>query len=260
MKISIVTISYNNIEDLQKTCNSIDEQSIAPYEHIIIDGSTVNDISNWLNSIAKKPYRTFYCEKDNGIADAFNKGINKSSGEIIQLLNAGDSFFDNNALSIVQNKLNKNNKINWLHGKYEYFRGSHWVIIGKKYNKNLLYRGMRSICHQTMFVKKEVYDEFGLYDQKLKIGMDYDFICRISNISAEFINDPLIKMKPDGISNTNYLESLKEMSSIYKKHNGFSILHHLWKIRLILLYYLMNTKFGKFLFKLKYKIKLSIIV
>ena len=253
MKISIITICYNNLKDLQETCLSVDLQNESPFEHIVIDGSNNDEISSWLNTYSQKSYRTFLSEKDHGIADAFNKGIKRSKGDIIQLLNSGDVFYDENVLDRVKEEFEKNDKIDWVHGKYQYYRSSHWIIIGKPFKENLLYRGMRSICHQTMFVKKEIYDKYGLYDINIHIAMDYDFLCRISKTKATFINYPLIKMKPEGVSNLNYLTSLDEMSKIYKKYKGNSFLHQFWKTRLKLIHYMLKSTIGKFLYNIKHK-------
>jgi glycosyltransferase involved in cell wall biosynthesis len=257
MKISIITICYNNLKDLQETCLSIDLQNESPFEHIVIDGSNNDEISNWLKTKPQQSYRTSISEKDHGIADAFNKGIKKSKGDIIQLLNSGDVFYNEKALGMVRMEFEKNNKTEWVHGKYEYYRSSNWIIIGKPFKENLLYRGMRSICHQTMFVKKEIYDKYGLYDTNISIAMDYDFICRISRTKAIFIDYPLIKMKPEGISNLNYIASLNEISKIYKKYKGHSFLHLLWKIRLKLIYYILKCDLGKILYNIKHKLGLE---
>ena len=96
--ISIVTICFNNKEDLLKTCASIDNQALLPFEHIVIDGSTKMDIKDWLIANQQPNYRSFVCEPDKGIADAFNKGILKTTGEIILLLNAGDTLYDTSVL------------------------------------------------------------------------------------------------------------------------------------------------------------------
>ena len=78
-QLSVITISFNNLKELQQTCNSVDSQSIPPHEHYIIDGSSNDEISVWLNNSSQPEYRKWICEKDKGISDAFNKGINLAS-------------------------------------------------------------------------------------------------------------------------------------------------------------------------------------
>jgi hypothetical protein len=133
----------------------------------------------------------------------------------------------------------------------QYRRKNEWIILGKPFDPEKLYRGMRSICHQTMFVKKELHNKFGLYDTSLKIGMDYDFLCRIAHESFSFHKEIFICMYPDGVSTTDYLAGVKDIAVVYKKYFGNSIKLYLWQFRLKILYYLLNTKTGKFLFKIK---------
>ncbi|HQW85272.1 MAG TPA: glycosyltransferase, partial [Ferruginibacter sp.] len=179
--ISVITICFNNLQEMITTCNSVDIQAELPFEHIIIDGSTKPDIKNYLQQNHQPAYRNWISENDNGIADAFNKGINKSKGDIVVMLNAGDSFYNEYAIGTVTKLFNENPAIKWLHGKYQLHRGNQMVIIGKPFEKGKLYRGMRSVCHQSMFVKKELHQQYGMYDVSEKIGMDYDFLCRIAN-------------------------------------------------------------------------------
>ena len=78
MTISIITICYNNLQELLTTLASVDRQSVTPYEHWIIDGSSDNEIKNYLQINIQPTYRKWISEKDNGIADAFNKGLPKN--------------------------------------------------------------------------------------------------------------------------------------------------------------------------------------
>lgn len=257
MNISIITICYNNLEELKKTMYSVDQQIFLPCEHFIVDGSTNSMINNYLSQIQLPFYREWKTESDKGIADAMNKGIRESKGNIILILNAGDELYDESVLKKINTTFEKNSNIQWLHGKYMIQRSGHWIIIGKPFDKKKLYRGMRSVCHQTMYVRKELYDKYGLYDENERIAMDYDFVCRICKEKNFFLSIPLAKFAPQGISTIKYIESLKSGKRIYTKYFGFSIKLLLWQIRLKILYYLLQTKFGKTLFKLKKKMKLE---
>ena len=256
-KISIITICFNNLDEMLATCQSVDNQKLKPFEHLVIDGSTNPEIRNHLQQNPQPPYRKWISEPDKGIADAFNKGVNMTTGDIVVMLNSGDTFFDENALSIVTDAFEKNPSIKWLHGKYQLIRGDQRVVIGKPYEKAKLYRGMRSICHQTMFVKKELHDKYGLYNTEEKIGMDYDFLCRIANEPFVFLNEVLVNFAPAGTSSVQYLQSLKDAKRIYEKHFGKSFWLWLWQIRLKFLYYLLRSPIGKFLYKIKTRLKLE---
>lgn len=257
LSITIITICYNNPEDVQLTCASVDAQILKPLEHIIINGSTKDDIKEWEQSTAQPAYRRFIHERDKGISDAFNKGILQSKGDLIVLLNSADEFENPNVLEIVTTEFDKDPELKWLHGKYKFNRGGIWVTLGKTYEKTLLYRGMRAICHQTMFVKKELYDQYGLYDTDLKLAMDFDFLVRIRKEKFVFLEEMMVKFAPGGTSAINVNKGLNENTLIIDKHLGYSFKHRLWRTRIMILSALLSSEFGKILYKLKVKMKLE---
>jgi glycosyltransferase involved in cell wall biosynthesis len=256
-RISVITICFNNPEDVINTCKSVDIQGEKPFEHLIIDGSSSPTIKNYLESNSQPSYRRWIAEKDDGISDAFNKGVLNAKGDIVVMLNSGDTFYNDDALSVASAEFERDKSLQWLHSKYELHRGDQWIIIGKPFERSKMYRGMRSICHQTMFVKKALHDKYGLYDKQLKISMDYDFLLRIANEKFLFIEPPLIKFAPAGTSSINYSISLAEIKKTYRKYYGDSIFLEIWQLRLKTLHYLLDTKIGKLLFKVKTGLKLE---
>ena len=256
--ISIITICFNNLNELRSTCSSVDSQIQLPFEHIIIDGSTTKDILLFLENNPSPPtYRKWLCERDKGIADAFNKGINMAKGDIVVMLNSGDTFYDNSIIQTATEAFNNNPSIEWLHGKYKIFRANKWVIIGKPFEASKVYRGMRSLCHQTMFVRKHLHDKFGLYSSTYKIAMDYDFVLRIANEKVLFINKPLVSFQPEGVSSNNYLAALQEGKKAFESRIGKSFLLIIWQLRLKVLYYILKSPVGKTLYALKVWLKLE---
>ena len=256
-KISIITICYNNPEELKLTCQLADRQTVLPFEHWIIDGSTAPDIKNYLETTAQPAYRKWICERDNGIADAFNKGVLRSTGEICNMLNAADYYFDDTVLKMVSEAFEAHSEISWLHGKYQLQRGGQWVVIGKPFEKEKLYRGMRSLSHQSMFIKRELHDRYGLYDTTLRNAMDYDFVCRIAAEPVLFIEKPLVVFAPGGTTDTNYLKAMDEGKKVYRKHFGNSLKLILWQWRLKLLYALISSPVGSSLYKIKVWLRLE---
>ena len=107
MKLSIITICFNNLQELIKTCESIDCQIEKPFEHIIINGSTNDQVKDWFGIQNGNNYRRIVNERDAGISDAFNKGIIMAKGEVLHLLNSGDIYYDQNVTQIVAKKLCK---------------------------------------------------------------------------------------------------------------------------------------------------------
>ena len=252
-RISIITICFNNLAELQQTCATVDMQALKPYEHIIIDGSSKPDIKHYLENNPQPPYRKWICERDNGISDAFNKGILKATGEITNLLNSGDKLYDDTVLGKVTAAFQKDPSIMWCHGKLNLLRGGIWVAIGKPFERDKLYRGMRGTLHPTMYVRRELYDKHGLFDTRLKMAMDYDFLCRIAGEPFAFINYPLATFDPTGISSNRYVDAMKESYAQYRKYYGPSLKQTLWGWRLTAMHHLLESPLGKMLYKIKVK-------
>jgi glycosyltransferase involved in cell wall biosynthesis len=254
--ITIITICFNNPQDLITTCQSVDVQQGGVFEHLIIDGSSKPDIKNHLEQNPQPSHRRWICERDNGIADAFNKGIANAKGDIIVMMNAGDTFFSDDCLAAVNNTFIQHPEARWLHGKFRMERGGQQVILGKPFDKNKLYRGMRSVCHQTMYLRKELYEKYGPYSSE-KIAMDYDYLCRIAGETNLFIPKVLAGFAPAGVSSTNYLQSLRDNRRIYEKYYGKSFILRLWQVRLKILYHLLSSPIGNFLYRIKKGLRLE---
>lgn len=255
--ISVITICFNNPGDLKRTCESVDKQTLSPFEHIIVNGSTSKDIENWAETEEQPGYRKFIHERDKGISDAFNKGILASRGAVIVLLNSADTFADEQVLALATKTFQTHPGIAWLHGKYRFQRGGVWITLGKPHDPALIYRGMRAICHQTMFVRRALYDRYGLYDTDLKLAMDFDFLVRIRKEPFLFLNELMVVFAPGGASAVNVRKGLDENTHSIKKYLGFSWKHYLWKLRILILSTLLNSRLGKLLYRVKVWLKLE---
>lgn len=252
--ISVITICFNNLADLQKTCASIDMQTYLPDEHWVINGSTTDEIAQWLSETPQPAYRKWVNERDKGISDAFNKGIGKANSEITHLLHAGDRYASNDVLATVHRFFEEHPGVQWISGNMQLIRAGKPAIVGKPFEKEKLYRGMRSVSHPTWFVKKEVYGRIGTFNKEYKIGMDYDLMCRIANEPYSYLDKTIAVFDDTGISSTNYLRSLEESRKIYESYFGPSFKLALWQLRLKMLHHLLQTSLGKGLFGLKKKL------
>lgn len=251
--ISVITICFNNLADLQRTCASVDMQLSKPAEHWIINGSTGADIADWLNGTVQPAYRKWINEPDNGISDAFNKGIGVAGSAITHLLNAGDTYAAPDVLETVVKVFDKDPAVQWISGNIQVMRGGQLTIVGKPFDRQKLYRGMRSVSHPTWFVKKAVYGRIGSFSEEYKIAMDYDLMCRIAGEPYAYVDKLLVIFDDTGISSANYLRSLEETKKVYQSHFGSSLLLDLWQLRLKTLHYLLQTRLGKWLFGIKKK-------
>jgi glycosyltransferase involved in cell wall biosynthesis len=226
MKISIITIVLNDETNIAKTIQSIINQKNKNIEYIIIDGKSKDNTIPIINQY-KKHIDIFISEKDNGISDAFNKGIEVSTGDIIGFINSGD-FLEDSSIYTIYNEFKKNN-IDILYGKTQYWQNNKKMYTYRANHKYL--KQFMSINHPSVFVKKDIYNKYGLFDKSYKYAMDYELMLRfyINNANFKYINKTLSNMSLGGISDKNWEKTYKESYLIRKKY----IQNHLLYIKYI---------------------------
>tara|TARA_A100001015_G_scaffold320786_1_gene448487 strand:- start:33 stop:557 length:525 start_codon:yes stop_codon:yes gene_type:complete len=172
IKISLITVCLNSEKTISKTLNSLYSQKYQNIEHIIIDGGSSDSTMEIINNL-KKPFTKIISEPDKGIYDALNKGIEFSSGEIIGILHSDDHYFDENVISKVVENFN---------GQYIDSLITN-VFFEDKRNKDFFYRRIFASrfepwkmrfglmpAHPGIFLKKNVYEKFGLYSTEYLIA------------------------------------------------------------------------------------------
>ena len=162
MLISIITPTFNSASSIQETVKSVISQTYGNFEHIIIDNqskdNTLDLIKNVYKNAGIEEKLKIITERDNGIADAFNKGIANSSGEIIGILNSDDIFYDASILSLINSTLSQPGKL-IAHGNI--FFEDH--VFGSNFRFPLRDRILGiGFNHPGMFVNKKVYKRTGL--------------------------------------------------------------------------------------------------
>jgi glycosyltransferase len=213
-KISIITVSFNSQSTIKHTIKSVDSQDYLNKEFLLIDGSS-NDWTLDIVSFLKDKINYFVSEKDNGIYDAMNKGIKASSGDIIGILNSDDFYSSNQVLSKVA-KIFEESDCDCLYGDLVYVdKGDARNIVRYWKSGNFSKKKLRMgwmLPHPTFFVKKEIYEKYGLYNLKLKTAADYEMILRLlhkDNIKVEYLPEILIKMRIGGESNSSFINRIK---------------------------------------------------
>ena len=178
--ISVVTVVYNGEQFLEETILSVINQSYDNVEYIIIDGRSTDGTLNIIKKYEEK-IDYWVSEKDSGIYDAMNKGISQCSGEIIGIVNADDFIYKDSLKKIVQ--IFENKEVMYTYGQVDLITED-----GKKFDtaksigvENLKYKLFKHMpfLHPTMFVRKKVYKELGLYSLQYKLSADYDFALRV---------------------------------------------------------------------------------
>ena len=214
LKISIITVSFNSQNTLRRTIESVLSQDYNNIEFILIDGAstdwTLDIISNYKDSID-----FFVSESDKGIYDAMNKGILAATGDIIGILNSDDFYSDNSILNKVVSKFNECS-CDAVYGDLMYVKYSDASKVFRywksgSFSLKKIRRGWM-LPHPTFFVKKSVYDKYGLYSTKLRSASDYDMILRLlykHNLNVEYIPQVLVKMRAGGQSNANFINRFR---------------------------------------------------
>ncbi len=201
MKLSIITINLNNSDGLFKTVNSVINQSCKEFEYIIIDGGSVDSsrqiIEKYLPSI-----HYWSSEPDDGIYPAMNKGIIKSAGEYCLFLNSGDYFVDRN---VVSDFYGKQFHADIIAGTVNYVNGPPTRKYIQPNPEDLTYDFFvkDSLMHQATFIKRALFERFGLYKPEYRIVSDWEFFFRvllIHNCTYEVFNRAISNIDMQGIS------------------------------------------------------------
>ncbi|MDP4286107.1 MAG: glycosyltransferase family 2 protein [Bacteroidota bacterium] len=200
-KLSIITINLNNAAGLQRTMESVFEQTFTDYEYIIIDGGSTDGSKELIEEHQNK-LGYWVSEKDGGIFNAQNKGILKSDGKYLLFLNSGDNFYDENILKYVNSFLDSTGIV---YGDILVKEpDKSWV---KKYNEQISfdYFTKDTLPHQASFIKKSLFKMIGLYDETLQISSDWKFfleaICKY-NVTSKYLDKVIVEYDYSGISST----------------------------------------------------------
>ena len=172
MKLSIITVNLNNKEGLKRTIDSVVAQTFRDFEWLLIDGGST-DGSRELIEDNQHNFSYWCSEKDKGIYNAQNKGIQRSKGEYVLLLNSGDYFADANVLTEV---VGCNVQSDFILGNiivHEDGDDYIWDIKEEALTARQFYYG--TLPHPGTFIKRVMFDRFGLYDETWKICSDWKF-------------------------------------------------------------------------------------
>jgi len=178
--ISIITVVYNGEKHLEETIQSVINQTYDNIEYIIIDGGSTDGTLD----IIKKYEDRIDCwvsERDGGIYDAMNKGIGLCKGEIVGIVNADDYIYHETLEKVSSSFEDK--EIMFVYAKLDLLSedGNFFKTIdsiGKEHIKYRIFKHM-PFLHPTMFVKKSVYTQIGLFDTKYKLSAEYDFTLKL---------------------------------------------------------------------------------
>lgn len=219
--LSVVTVVYNNAQDIERTMLSVLTQTYPHIEYIIIDGKstdgTLKIIHRYKDQVAK-----IISEKDDGIYDAMNKGLAAVSGDYVVFMNSGDEFYDQDT---VQKVFESEAGADIYYGETEMIDGEGNSLGQRRHTapaaftwKDFKY-GM-SISHQAIYVRRSIAEP---YDYRYKLSADIDWIIRAAKKANKIVNvnQYVAKYLVGGMSKAKHRQSLTERFDIMKRYYGF---------------------------------------
>lgn len=208
MKISLITVTYNSAATLEQTIQSVLSQTYPNIEYIVVDGvstdETLQIIEKYKHKISK-----FVSEKDKGLYDAINKGIDLASGNIIGILHSDDFYIDNHVIEKYA-ALFSNSACDAAYSDLYYVDKTNTDKIIRKwksgnYKRNAFINGWMP-PHPTFFVKKDCYQKFGKFNLQFHSAADYELMLRFIHkhkIKLSYLPEYTVKMRMGGKSNAS---------------------------------------------------------
>ncbi len=249
MKITIITATFNSQRYLSQCLQSVADQDYANIEHIVVDGGSTDgtkEIIKTFSTVSK-----YISERDMGIYDALNKGINLASGDVIGFVHSDDMLASNDIVSKIASIFEKDHNlslppleyasskrrrneevVDGVYGNLEFVdpEDTKKVVrtwISAPFDRKQVRHGWMP-PHPTLFLRREVYEKYGLFDISFKIAGDYDFMLRLMLdyfIELSYLPEILIKMRKGGVSTGNvkllYIKSKEDIRAL--RNNGFRL-------------------------------------
>ncbi len=221
--VSLITVSYNSEKTIKDTIESIYNQTYENIEYIVVDGlsrdRTVSIAKNYETKFLDKGYKfKIISEKDKGLYDAMNKGINMAEGKIIGILNSDDFYINEFVIDKVVNKM-CSERADCLCADLLYVDELDTNKVVRKWKtKKGDFRLGWNPPHPTTFITKSIYEKFGLYKVDYKISSDYDLLYRIihkGKCKVTFLPEYIVKMRSGGRSTSGLKSNIIASREIY---------------------------------------------
>ncbi len=189
MKLSIITINYNNAEGLRQTLQSVNAQTCKAFEHIVVDGASTDESVEIIKQMTDDSVnRRWISDPDSGIYNAMNKGIRMASGEYIQILNSGDCLADEKVTECMLQALERAENPSIFYGNMikcfsdgrrvcdKCFMGNDITFLG-------FYTG--TLNHSPAYIRRDLFEKYGYYDEDLRIVSDWKWYLEAIILGAE---------------------------------------------------------------------------
>lgn len=217
MKISIITITFNSEATLEETIQSVISQGYDDIEYIIVDGASKDGTLDIVNKY-RDYITTFISEPDEGICDAFNKGINAATGDIIGIINSDDMLVPG-ALKCISLNIKPDTDVFYGDG-LRLFSDGHTELYKAKDLK--LLKQQMALVHPSTFVRKSAYVKHGLFDPNYRVCMDRELLLRmfVNKAKFQYYNQVLSVYRMGGMSDKTFFTTVKRERELISRIYG----------------------------------------
>lgn len=205
-KVSVLTVVLNREEVIERCIDSVAKQTYGDIEHVIVDGVSTDNTTSLIKKLLKSSDSiVFESSPDKGIYNALNKAIKLSSGSIICVLHSDDIFEDKHVIQRMVDKFYSSPSLDLIYADVVFFKNNTTNIVrkysSKIFSKDRIRNGIIP-AHTSCFIKRSVYERYGLYDENYRIAGDFEFFARIfkHKINALYCQKVLIRMSVGGLS------------------------------------------------------------
>lgn len=237
MKISVITAVYNRVATIGDALDSVRAQTWPDVQHVVIDGASTDGTLEILQA-RRNEIAVMVSEPDKGIYDALNKGIARATGDVIGLMHSDDLYADEHVLTDVAVEF-ADPTIDAVYGDLYYVaQGDTSRVIRRwrsgEYTPALLSRGWMP-PHPTLYLRRQVIEQWGAFDTSFRIAADYDAILRYfgqGKVRSAYVPRVLVKMRVGGESNRSIDRILRKSREDYralKKNSAGGIATLVWK-------------------------------
>lgn len=212
MTVSIITVVLNDAEHLEATLQSVLSQEGITLEYVVIDGGSTDGTCAIINAYADR-LAASVSEPDRGIADAFNKGLQRVSGDVVGIVNAADRL-EPGALARVVQTLRAHPEADVVYGNVRYWKGEHPEYVYRA-DHTLLPRFM-SLNHPAVFARRALYERYGNFDRTYPLAFDYELMLRwyMQGVRFHYHDTTLSNMALGGVSDRGWRAAYREVHAI----------------------------------------------
>lgn len=243
-KLSVITVVFNNVQDVERTLRSVIGQTYPNLEYIVIDGGSTDGTQEVLFAY-REQIDVLISEPDNGIYDAMNKGLQHASGDFVLFMNSGDEIYDAQTVARV---FASSPDADIYYGETELYDDS-WQPLGLRRHRTpehfdwKSFRYGMNISHQAIYVRRSIAP---FYDLQYRLSADVDWVIKSAKNAKKITNTHLLVAKylVGGLSKKRHRQSLRERFHIFRRHYGLlpTLFNHLL---IAIRYFLYRMRYGK---------------